>query len=78
MVVSYRKNRSWQKERTCGSIGWVLNDLVTSFEASTNLTFESECLHFLFLNNDQSVRNENNNFNVNRLWDLETIKIGIR
>ena len=53
--------------------GWVLNGPVTSFEASTNLTFESEYLHVLFLNTDQPVRNENINFNVNRFWDLETI-----
>ena len=30
--------------------GWVLNGQVTIFEASTNLTFESEYLHILFLN----------------------------
>ena len=55
--------------------GWVLNGPVTSFEASTNLTFESEHSHVLFLNTDQSVRNGNINFNVNRFWDLETIGI---
>ena len=53
----------------------VLNGPVTSFEASTNLTFESEHLHVLFLNTDQSVRNENINFSVNRFWDLETVGI---
>ena len=55
--------------------GWALNGPVTSSEASTNLTFESEYSHVLFLNSDRSVRNENINFNVNRFWDLETIGI---
>ena len=55
--------------------GWVLKGPVTSFEVSTNLTFESEYSHVLFLNTDQSVRNENINFNMNRSWDLETIGI---
>ena len=32
-------------------------------------------MHVLFLNTDQSVRNENINFNVNRFWDLETTGI---
>ena len=50
--------------------GWVLKGLVTSFETSTNLTFESEYSHLLFLNTDQSVRNENINFNLNHFWDL--------
>ena len=45
--------------------GWVLNGLVTSFKVSTNFTFESEHSHVFFLNIDQSVRNENINFNVN-------------
>ena len=49
--------------------GWILNRAVTSFEASANLTFESEHSHVLFLNTDQSVRNENINFNVNHFWD---------
>ena len=55
--------------------GWVLNVPVTSFEASTNFTFESEHSHVLFLNTDQSLRNENIIFNVNCFWDLETIGI---
>ena len=55
--------------------GWVLNGPVTSFETSTNLIFDSEHLHLLFLNTDHSVRIENVNFNVNRLWDLETTGI---
>ena len=55
--------------------GWILNGPVTNFELSTNLTFESEQSHVLFLDTDQSVRNENINFNMNRLWDLETIGI---
>ena len=55
--------------------GWVLNGAVTTFEASANLTFESEHSHVLFLNTDQFVRNETINFNVNRFWDLETIRI---
>ena len=54
---------------------WVLNGSVTSFEISTILRFESVYSHVLLLNNDQSVRNENINFNVNRFWDLETIGI---
>ena len=32
-------------------------------------------MHVLFLNTDQSVRNENINFSVNRFWDLETVGI---
>ena len=78
MICSYRKNKNWKKQRTLAvetKFGWVLNGPVTSFEASTNLTFESEYLHVLFLNTDQPVRNKNINFNVNRLWDLETINI---
>ena len=55
--------------------GWVLNGPVISFETSTNLTFESEHSHVLFLNTDQCVRNENFNFYLNRFWDLETIGI---
>ena len=55
--------------------GWILNGPVTTFEASTNLTFESELSHVLFLNTGQSVRNENINFNVSHFWDLETIHI---
>ena len=35
--------------------GWFLNGRVTSLEASTNLTFESEYSHVFFLNTDQSV-----------------------
>ena len=35
--------------------GLVLNRPVTSFEASANLTFESEYSHVLFFNTDQSV-----------------------
>ena len=45
--------------------GLVLNGPVTSFETSTMLIFESEHSHVLFLDTDQSVRNENINFNVN-------------
>ena len=55
--------------------GCVLNGPVTGFEASTNLTFETEHSHVLPLNTEQSVRNENVDFNVNRFWDLETIGI---
>ena len=54
---------------------YVLNGPVTSFEASKNLTFESELLHVLFLNTDQSVRNENINLSANRFRDLETIGV---
>ena len=54
---------------------WVLNGPVTSFEICTLLTFESEYSHVLLLNTDQSVKNKNINFNVNRFWDLETIGI---
>ena len=35
--------------------GWFLNGPVTSLEASTNLTFESEYSHVFFLNTEQSV-----------------------
>ena len=50
--------------------GWVLNGPGTGFEASTNLTFEIEHAHVLFLNIKQSARKKNINFNVNRFWDL--------
>ena len=45
------------------------------FETPTNLIFEREYSHVLFLNTDQSVRNENINFNANCFWDLETTGI---
>ena len=72
------KTKTGKNNETVGvetKFGWVLNRPVTSFEASTNSTFENEYSHVLFLNTDQSVRNENINFNVNRFWDLETIDI---
>ena len=46
--------------------GWVSNGPGTGFEVSTNLTFEIEHAHVLFLNTKQSVRKKNINFNVNR------------
>ena len=55
--------------------GWISNGPVIIFEACTNLTFEGEHSHVLFLNTDQSVTNKNINFNVNRFWDLKTIGI---
>ena len=45
------------------------------FETPTNLIFEREYSLVLFLNTDQSVRNENINFNANRFWDLQTTGI---
>ena len=45
------------------------------FEKPTNLIFEREYSLVLFLNTDQSVRNENINFNANRFWDLQTTGI---